>query len=212
MTLNWAVYTANATDSFGAYTSTSGQALVSSGSFSLTTVVADFSAQVTFPTGAPAPSDNGVSVIFSTGAISNDTEIYATDISLTRGGVAPLVFERRPISIELELCQRYAPVIGLFNTQTYIGTGYNTSTTTALTKIPLPVLARANFTGAKFYGGTNYGWLLPNGNTGAFTTTTSTGGEGSMFYLNHTGTGLTNGVWFMLNCGFEQAVGTGCEL
>jgi hypothetical protein len=212
LTLNWAIYTANATDSFGAYTSTSGQTLVSSGSFSLTTAVADFSAQVTFPTGAPAPSDNGVAVIFSTGAISSGTEIYATDISLTRGGVAPLVFERRPISVELELCQRYAPVVGLFNTQSYIGTGYNTSTTTAITKIPLPVLARSNFTGAKFYGGTYYSWLLPNGNTAGFTTTTSSGGEASMFYFSHTGTALTNGAWFMLNCGGEQAVGTGCEL
>ena len=85
-------------------------------------------------------------ILSSTGAVSVIGTLNATwqitGVQLEEGSVAT-PFERRPIGLELALCQRYyVKVVGELDSP--IGSGFSTAATTAVAYVKLPTRMRAN--------------------------------------------------------------------
>jgi hypothetical protein len=93
--VSWALYYPISTDSFGAGT------LISSGSWTVSSSISRYSAQVSIPLAATT----GLLLIFSVGAQTSGTWTIG-DVQLEQG-TQSTPFERRPIGLELSLCQRY---------------------------------------------------------------------------------------------------------
>lgn len=98
-TVNWAVYYANTTDTFGTVAAPT-RTLVSSGSFTITSTEATYSAAISVPSAATT----GIEIVFSTGALLATQTLTIGDVQFELGSTT---FERRPIGVELQLCERY---------------------------------------------------------------------------------------------------------
>jgi hypothetical protein len=94
-TANWILYYATATDNFASNT------LISSGSWTVSSSIARYSANIAIP----AAATTGLYLIIFVGAQTSGT-FKIGDVQLEAGSTAT-DFERRPIGTELALCQRY---------------------------------------------------------------------------------------------------------
>jgi len=93
---SWALYYPNSTDSFGGAIT-----LISSGSWTVSSSISRYSAQVAVPSAATT----GLLLIFFAGVQTSGTWTIG-DVQVEEGPQAT-PFERRPIGLELALCQRY---------------------------------------------------------------------------------------------------------
>jgi hypothetical protein len=94
-TANWILYYANATDNFASNT------LISSGSWTISSTIARYNATISIP----AAATTGLYLVIYVGAQTIGT-FKIGDVQLEAGSSAT-EFERRPIGVELALCQRY---------------------------------------------------------------------------------------------------------
>jgi len=99
-TVSWAAYYPTAQDNYASVTA------IASGTFATSPVQGRSSVQIALPAGAA----NGLEIIFS---VANQTSgsWVISQVQLEAGSI-PTAFERRPISQELALCQRYYNAIG----------------------------------------------------------------------------------------------------
>ena len=100
-TVNYGIYYANSLDSFGTLASPT-RTSITSGSWTITTSEATYSATIAFPAGATT----GIEIVLSAGALGNTQTLTITDVQLEQGSYASPI-ETRPIQTELSLCQRY---------------------------------------------------------------------------------------------------------
>lgn len=100
-TINWAVYYATSTDSFGTLASPT-RTLISSGSFTITSTEATYQATIAMAAGAIT----GIEIVLSGGALLGAQTLTIGDVQLENGTVAT-PFERRGIAAELVLSERY---------------------------------------------------------------------------------------------------------
>lgn len=99
--VNWEINRANSLDGFGTLASPTVTNVVTGGSFTISGTEATFKA-----TFANAATVNGLELVFSTGAIGAGSSLVIGDVQM-EAGKAATPFERRPIGIEIGLCQRY---------------------------------------------------------------------------------------------------------
>jgi hypothetical protein len=94
-TVNWSASYPTASDNYA------GQTSIASGSFTVTSTLTKYSAQIALPSGA----QNGLQITFSVTGQTSGT-LTVGEVQIENGAIAT-PFERRPIGIELGLAQRY---------------------------------------------------------------------------------------------------------
>lgn len=112
-------------------------------SLSTTQAIGTTWTRYSFPVSIPASTTQvGVKVGFTPVGTASSDYFQIAGVQLE---ISPTVtpFERRPSSIELEMCQRFAFVVNEPASGVIVGLGMATSTTNARFSIPLPVSMRA---------------------------------------------------------------------
>lgn len=99
-TINWAVYLANSTDSFGTLASPT-RTLIASGSFAVSSTLTKF----TTPVAVPNTATTGIEVVFSVGAQSSG--LWTIGNVQFEPSSSATTFEKLPITVQTQLCQRY---------------------------------------------------------------------------------------------------------
>jgi hypothetical protein len=99
-TITWTAYYALANDNFGTLASPNKTA-IATGTFTVNATLARYSAQIAIPLVANA----GIEIVLSVGAQTSGTWTIG-NVQLESGTQAT-PFERRPIGLETEMCQRY---------------------------------------------------------------------------------------------------------
>ena len=102
--VNWAVYRANTTDTFGTVASPT-RTLIASGSLPVTSSMTRQSVLMDIPTAATT----GLEVVFSVPTLGGLDILFLGNIQFEANNVVT-PFEQRPIGLELQLCQRYYQV------------------------------------------------------------------------------------------------------
>jgi hypothetical protein len=156
--VTWTAYYATTSDTFGTLASPT-RTQISTGTFTVTSTLSRYSAQIFIPSAATT----GIEIVFSVGAQTSGT--WTIDNVQLEAGPLATPFERRLVGLELLLCQRYFVSI---NGAT--GAGSELGTSAAYIKLPLSTWMRAD----------NQTVTLSTGNSisidlfGAGTSTTST--------------------------------------
>jgi hypothetical protein len=149
-TVTWTAYYANTTDTFGTLASPT-RTQIATGTFTVNSTVARYSAQIAIP----AAAATGVEVVFSVGAQVGGTWTVG-NVQLEPGATAT-AFERRPITTELALCQRY------FQWVPFYFSFYSTAGAVAHTiPAPFPVQMRVTPTCAGISADPNTGQAAAN--------------------------------------------------
>jgi hypothetical protein len=130
--VTWTVYYANTSDTFGTLASPT-RTQISTGTFTVTSTLSRYSAQIFIPSAATT----GIEIVFSVGAQTSGT--WTIDNVQLEAGPLATPFERRLVGLELLLCQRYFVSI---NGST--GPGSEFGTTAAYIKLPLSTWMRAD--------------------------------------------------------------------
>jgi len=100
-TITWAAYYATTTDSFGTLAAPT-RTQIATGSFTINSTEALYSAAIALP----AAAITGLEIVFTGGALLGSQTLTLGDVQLEEGGVVT-PFERRPMGMELALCQRF---------------------------------------------------------------------------------------------------------
>jgi len=130
--VTWTAYYATTSDTFGTLASPT-RTQISTGTFTVTSTLSRYSAQIFIPSAATT----GIEIVFSVGAQTSGT--WTIDNVQLEAGPLATPFERRNIGTELFNCQRYfASISGL------LGIGVELGTTNAVIKIPLSVTMRVD--------------------------------------------------------------------
>ena len=130
--VTWTAYYATTSDTFGTLASPT-RTQISTGTFTVTSTLSRYSAQIFIPSAATT----GIEIVFSVGAQTSGT--WTIDNVQLEAGPLATPFERRMIGTELFNCQRYfASISGL------LGIGVELGTTNAVIKIPLSVTMRVD--------------------------------------------------------------------
>ena len=129
-TVTWtASYATTTADTFGTL-ATPTVTQIATGTFTVTSTVTNFSANIS----VPAAATTGIQIVFTVGALTAGLTWTIGNVQLEKGSTATS-FDYRPITTELTLCQRYYEVLynasdgagvwGLFTTSSgYRGTWY----------------------------------------------------------------------------------------
>lgn len=130
--------------------------------------------------------------------------ITATNVQLEEG-LEATPFEVRHIALELEMCQRYLPVI----TDGAFGSGYFANTTGGVIYTPFKVQPRVKPSGI-----TTAGTVTTNSALGSIAVSTSYNGNTGLSgaYINCSGSGFTAGQAFCAILSGAPILFTGCEL
>ncbi|MGZ8172876.1 MULTISPECIES: hypothetical protein [Methylobacter] len=123
--ITWTAYYAATADTFGTVASPT-KTQIATGSFTINTVEALYSATMAIP----AAATTGIEIVFSGGALLASQTITVGDMQFEIGSVAT-AFEIRDRVSELCLCQRYLPVFRNVSITEVFANGYSTSTTAA---------------------------------------------------------------------------------
>jgi len=99
-TVTWTAYYANTTDTFGTLASPT-KTLISSGTFTVNSTLSNYSTQISIPSAATT----GIEIVFTVGAQTSGT--WTIGNVQFEAGTVSTPFERRLITQELTLCQRY---------------------------------------------------------------------------------------------------------
>lgn len=144
-TASWILYYANATDNFASNT------LISSGSWTISSSIARYNANIAIP----AAATTGLYLIIFVGAQTSGT-FKIGDVQLEAGSTAT-DFERRPYGTELALCQRYYLKVKPAANNRY-GSGRATTTSLSSIVVNFPVLMRTSPAALEQSGaGSDYG-------------------------------------------------------
>lgn len=108
-TVTWTAYYANTTDTFGSIASPT-RTQIATGTFTVSSTLTRYSAQMNIPTAATT----GIEIVFSVGAQTSGTWVIGN--AQLEAGTAPTMFEVRPITTELSMCQRYYEIAYSTNT------------------------------------------------------------------------------------------------
>ena len=98
--VTWTAYYATTADAFGTLASPT-RTQIATGTFTVTSSLATYSAQISVPSAATT----GIEIVFTVGAQISGT--WTIDNIQLEAGSTATEFERRPIGVELALCQRY---------------------------------------------------------------------------------------------------------
>jgi hypothetical protein len=98
--VTWTAYYPNSADSYGSFASPT-RTSIATGTFTVTSTITRYSAQITLPANAA----NGLEIVFSVGAQTSGT--WTVGNVQIEGGSTATPFERRPVGMETSLCQRY---------------------------------------------------------------------------------------------------------
>jgi hypothetical protein len=104
-TVTWTAFYANTADTFGTLASPT-RTQIATGTFTVTSTVTNYNAQIA----VPAAATTGVEIVFTVGAQTSGTWTIG-NVQFERGTNATL-FDVRPYTTELALCQRYYRIIG----------------------------------------------------------------------------------------------------
>lgn len=189
-TVNWAAYYANSADSFGTLASPT-RTSIASGSFTVSSTEAVYSAQVA----VPAAATTGIEIVLTVGAQTSGTWTIG-DVQFEKGAIpaSAISFERVDVAMNKARAQRYYVRFsaGAVNNERLTGSGVVISATQAQAyfKYPVPMRAlpsctMANVTNASVWA------------AGALTAVTSSaadaiGSDGVNWGFTTSG-GLTNG-------------------
>jgi hypothetical protein len=99
--LTWTAFYANTADTFGSLASPT-RTQIATGTFTISSALAQKTATFTIPSAATT----GIEIVFTSGALLSGQTLVFTAAQLELGTVVT-PFERRPVSTELALCQRY---------------------------------------------------------------------------------------------------------
>lgn len=130
--VTWTAYYATTSDTFGTLASPT-RTQISTGTFTVTSTLSRYSAQIFIPSAATT----GIEIVFSVGAQTSGT--WTIDNVQLEAGPLATPFERRLVGLELLLCQRYFVSI---NGAT--GAGSELGTSAAYIKLPLSTWMRAD--------------------------------------------------------------------
>ena len=134
--ITWTAYYANTTDTFGTLASPT-RTSIASGSFTITSTEATYSAQIAVSAGATT----GIEIVFTGGALLAAQTLTIGDVQL-EAGVNATNFERISIGTEIDRCARYLPSIKSQSTASYIGSGGLTSATAAVAFVNFGIQSR----------------------------------------------------------------------
>jgi hypothetical protein len=137
--VTWSAYYANTTDTFGTSGSPTRQP-IDTGTFTVTSTLTNYSVNIAIP----AAATTGLEIVFSTNALAVSQTLTFAQAQLELGSAAT-PFERRPIGMELALCQRYFFRTTGANNQ--FGWGQLFATNNCSAVMPIPVLMRVAPTG-----------------------------------------------------------------
>ena len=119
-TVTWTAYYATSADTFGTLASPT-KTQISTGTFTVTSTLTRYSTNISIPSAATT----GIEIVFTVGAQTSGTWIIG-NAQLEAGSTAT-VFERKPITTEIQLCQRYFCLIplqpGFFSTTSLASDG-----------------------------------------------------------------------------------------
>jgi hypothetical protein len=134
--VTWTVYYANTSDTFGTLASPT-RTQISTGTFTVTSTLSRYSAQIFIPSAATT----GIEIVFSVGAQTSGT--WTIDNVQLEAGPLATPFERRLIGTELVNCQRYfINLNGGTNTYQQLGFGTFYSSTNGAYIINIPTQMR----------------------------------------------------------------------
>ena len=102
--ITWTAYYPTSADSYGTFASPT-RTSIATGTFTVTSTITRYSAQITLPANAA----NGLEIVFTVGAQTSGT--WTVGNVQIEGGSTATPFERRPVGMELSLCQRYYEAI-----------------------------------------------------------------------------------------------------
>jgi hypothetical protein len=194
-----ASYATTTADTFGTI-GTPTKTTIATGTFTVTSSLVRYTADLGV---IPAGAEKGIEILFTVGAQTSGTWVIG-NVQLEKGAVAT-PFEFRPYGTELQLCQRYLPVIAAGS---YLP-AYSISTINAYSQTTLQVATRVAPTGIT----TTVSGNLYAASVGiALTNITFTDASTTNILLTaQVASGLTAGQGTMLWT-TNQILGTGCEL
>lgn len=100
-TVTWTAYYANTNDTFGQAPASFTRTQIATGTFTVSSTVTRYSASFA----VPGAATTGIDIMFSVGAQTSGT--WRINNAMLEPGPTATPFERRPIGVELALCQRY---------------------------------------------------------------------------------------------------------
>jgi len=104
-TVTWTAYYASTTDTFGTLASPT-RTQIATGSWTVTSTLTNYNAQIA----VPSVATTGIEIVLTVGAQTSGTWVIG-NVQLEAGAVAT-GFDYRPVTNELQLCQRYYEVGG----------------------------------------------------------------------------------------------------
>ena len=132
-TVTWTASYATSANTWSAKTT------ISSGTFTVTSSLANYSAQIV----VPAAATTGIEILFTVGAQTSGTWVIG-NAQFEPSTTVATSFDYRPYGTELALCQRYYQKLIAQTTNTDIGTGFCATTTQYRTYLMYPVVMRTN--------------------------------------------------------------------
>jgi hypothetical protein len=133
--ITYTISYANSADAFGTI-GTPTKTTIATGSWTVTNTLTRYTVSVAIP----AAATTGLEILFSVGAQTSGTWVIG-NAQFEQGSVAT-VFDRRPYTTELLLCQRYCPAWQATATTQIVGQGGGQSTTSMGMLYQFPVAAR----------------------------------------------------------------------
>ena len=140
-TVTWTAYYATTTaDTFGTLASPT-VTQIATGTFTVTSTVTNFNAQITVPSAATT----GIQIVFTVGALTAGLTWTIGNVQLEKGSIATS-FDYRPYGTELALCQKY-----YYRTPTFTSGFYSVAGSVGgqvIATVSFPVTMRATPTGS----------------------------------------------------------------
>lgn len=140
-TVTWTAFYANSNDTFGTLASPT-RTQIATGTFTVSSTVTRYSTQISIP----AAATTGIEIVFTVGAQTSGTWVIG-NVQLEAGSIAT-PFERRLLSAELSLAQRYYyrwNSNGVAYAQFAIGRSYSTTQGTCNIWLPTPMRVLPTF-------------------------------------------------------------------
>jgi hypothetical protein len=163
-TVTWtASYATTTADTFGTLASPT-VTQIATGTFTVTSTVTNFNAQITIP----AAATTGIEIVFTVGALTAGLTWTIGNVQLEKGSTAT-AFDYRPYGTELALCQRYFWRNKSGGSGASVGVGYLATATIFRGYAQFPVAMRVAPT---FTINTDSGNLIINTATGNIAITT----------------------------------------
>ena len=136
-TVTWTASYATTADTFGTI-GTPTKTQIATGTFTVTSTVTNFSAQISIP----AAATTGIEILFTVGAQTSGT-FTVGNVQLEKGSTATS-FDYRPYGTEFALCQRYFQYWNGITARKWIMTGMVLGTVVAYGTYPLKVTMRVD--------------------------------------------------------------------